>query len=74
MNKWLQLKKLYKLSYNQLELLTGIPKRTMQSWIREEREPPSYLYPLVKYWLENHSLSEIVGIDDDELSRKQLTL
>lgn len=49
-----ELRKRYKLTQKALSELTGIPKRTIESWEGGQRNPPEWTVALVKYYVEGH--------------------
>lgn len=42
--------------------LTDIPKRTIEQWESERRNPPAYLLKLIKYFLENENYIKMEDI------------
>lgn len=49
-----ELRERYKLTQKALSELTGIPKRTIESWEGGQRNPPAWAVVLVKYYVEGH--------------------
>ncbi len=54
MNVIKEMRKKYGLTQKQFSEITGIPKRTVESWEEEKRNPPEWLPKMIEVYLKKN--------------------